>query len=372
MVKKLDLNTKSYRTLPTAQETPSDNRILLEQIRPDPQQPRNLLPRDLLESLWGGASPLEVAQMWRDWYGAGQLDVTQRTTYEKLIELAHSIQTQGLINPITVRPAPDRALSGAGYWIVTGERRYWAHVLLLSQGKLADETIHAITTHEGANIRAHQLMENLMREGINAVELAMGVWALRYEMSKVSMPPEDDVALGRHPNPKELVPWKDVEAVMGWSRQHRSRITAVLDRLPVEAQRIVSDHHLSEKMIRPILRQLKGKPDLQVQTLRQIVIWKQVDATEDGPGRRMIASVKELIEQLLAQDGKLPVKSDVANRGTRFAKMVSSNVKFLGRLDETQMQEMLQELSRFDNRDGVKQDLKSLQAFIEQALGMLD
>ena len=85
---------------------------------------------------------------------------------EKLRELADSIQEQGLINPIQVRPG-----SGKGYVIVAGERRFRAHQLL---GK---ETIYAILTTADADEVA--LVENLQREDLNPLEEAEGLAGLQ-------------------------------------------------------------------------------------------------------------------------------------------------------------------------------------------------
>jgi ParB family chromosome partitioning protein len=80
---------------------------------------------------------------------------------EKIAELAKSIQTNGVIQPIILRPV------GNGYEIVAGERRWRASILL---GK---ETIPAIvrilTDEQSASIA---LIENLQREGLSAIEEA--------------------------------------------------------------------------------------------------------------------------------------------------------------------------------------------------------
>ena len=114
----------------------------------------------------------------------------------KLKRLADSIEQHGLISPISVRPPrPDEITPpGITYFIVTGERRYWAHVYLLSQDKLihagqtttSPQEIKITLAPSGITVRAHQLIENLLREDLNAVERARGMWALRYELSGVN------------------------------------------------------------------------------------------------------------------------------------------------------------------------------------------
>lgn len=88
-----------------------------------------------------------------------------RTEFDEsaLKELAESIQTQGIIQPITVRRiGPDR------YQIISGERRYKA-------SKLAGlELIPAyIRTANDQSMLEMALVENIQRENLNAIEIAI-------------------------------------------------------------------------------------------------------------------------------------------------------------------------------------------------------
>ncbi|MFM9055422.1 MAG: ParB/RepB/Spo0J family partition protein [Bacteroidota bacterium] len=88
-----------------------------------------------------------------------------RTEFDEsaLKELAESIQTQGIIQPITVRRmGPDR------YQIISGERRYKA-------SKLAGlEQIPAyIRTANYQSMLEMALVENIQRENLNAIEIAI-------------------------------------------------------------------------------------------------------------------------------------------------------------------------------------------------------
>lgn len=79
---------------------------------------------------------------------------------DALRELASSIERYGLIQPITVKKDP----VGGGYILVAGERRFRAHQLL---GK---STIAAILTEGKADEIA--LIENIQREDLNPIETA--------------------------------------------------------------------------------------------------------------------------------------------------------------------------------------------------------
>ncbi|MDR2512798.1 MAG: ParB/RepB/Spo0J family partition protein [Puniceicoccales bacterium] len=84
-----------------------------------------------------------------------------------LAELAESIQSEGLLQPIVVRSTPD------GYELIAGERRWRAFQ------KLGLKTIPArIVTASDAASAAMTLIENLQREGLNPVEEALGFASL--------------------------------------------------------------------------------------------------------------------------------------------------------------------------------------------------
>ena len=78
-----------------------------------------------------------------------------------LLELADSIKTDGLLQPIVVSEDID------GYIIIAGERRFRASKL----AKL--KTIRAITiSTDEAKMRQFALLENIQREELNSIELA--------------------------------------------------------------------------------------------------------------------------------------------------------------------------------------------------------
>jgi ParB family chromosome partitioning protein len=82
---------------------------------------------------------------------------------EKISELMHSIEKDGLLQPILVRP------EGSGYQIVAGERR-WQSCKRLGYKTIAAKVIVA------SDIEAQEiaLVENLQRDNLNAIEEARG------------------------------------------------------------------------------------------------------------------------------------------------------------------------------------------------------
>lgn len=87
---------------------------------------------------------------------------------EALRELADSIATHGVLQPLLVRP-----LAGGGYQIVAGERRWRASRMAgLSEVPVV---IREMTDSEMTQIA---LIENLQREDLNSVEEALGYKSL--------------------------------------------------------------------------------------------------------------------------------------------------------------------------------------------------
>jgi ParB family chromosome partitioning protein len=107
----------------TSPDLPKIIELDLDQIAPNPDQPRKTFKQEALE------------------------------------ELAASIDKHGLLQPVTVKLDAD-----GGYILVAGERRYRAHQML---GKT---TIAAIATNGNAD--EISLIENIQREDLNALETA--------------------------------------------------------------------------------------------------------------------------------------------------------------------------------------------------------
>ncbi|HEU5424835.1 MAG TPA: ParB/RepB/Spo0J family partition protein, partial [Nitrolancea sp.] len=118
-------------------DLPNAKEIQLERIVPDPQQPRRSFDEERLE------------------------------------ELAASIRREGVLQPIAVRYDRD----GERYVILHGERRWRA-------ARLAG--LHAIpaVVREVAEERRllQQLMENVVREDLNAIDRAAALRALKTQM----------------------------------------------------------------------------------------------------------------------------------------------------------------------------------------------
>lgn len=347
--------------------------IPLHLILPDPGQPRRLLPADLLEAVIAGhISRIEAVEEWLRQAELATKETALSHHTAKLKRLAESIERHGLISPISVRqPRPDEPIpGGTKYLIVTGERRYWAYVYLLAEGRSIQEgetitrpdQIKATIAPPGVTVRAHQLIENLLREDINAVEKARGMWALRQELSGVnhgSPSPEG-------PQP-ELVPWARVEETLGISKRYRIFNTSVLKLCP-EALTLIETHNLAERTIRPIVQKLKDRPELQIKALQQVIAW-QMEAQEEGESSRgsIIVSVKEMVEKLLTGEKNRRSRSVSSEPALRFQSKVRQTLDFLNRLKPTDREGLTKALSREEFSE-VMIDLRNLRQQIDTLL----
>jgi ParB/RepB/Spo0J family partition protein len=141
--------------------------IPLHQIRPDPAQPRQLLPPDLLATLGSGGSPFDILDQLRI---RAEHDKWIRERLTELDALAHSIADDGLMNPIRVIAEGDER-----YRIEEGERRWWTHHILVQQGKEQYQTIPAFVVEPNSissGLLRRRVAENVLRSEFTAIELA--------------------------------------------------------------------------------------------------------------------------------------------------------------------------------------------------------
>ena len=300
-----------YTTVFEGNATP--RRLSLFDIRPDPDQPRRLLPPHLYDQLFAGAAPEDVLVAWLALANQPEATPLLKQGIEKLQQLAGTIQQHGLINPITVRHY--EAMPGAAYLIITGERRWWAHVYLHYQGELVKgETAVMInaTIAPNESVRVLQLIENMSRDDLTAFERAVGLHALYDELQEQT----------------GSATWTQVEKLLSISRSYRTRIANIL-RLSNEAQALVRDYTLSERAVRPITDNLAKHPDLQVKALNRLISWQE--AGEDSSYTRL----KQYVTQLLAGDQPNPSTRPGATLwATQLDRQVHRALKVLDKLDD--------------------------------------
>jgi len=352
----------------------------LVSILPDPRQPRQLLPGDLAAQMHSGElTPAKAMTEWQKRARANEADPALKRDLDELGRLADSIAQHGLINPISVRRVPGNTPvpEGVNYLIVTGERRYWAHVLLaLAERKIQEgletrspDTIKATIAPEGVSIRAHQIVENVMREDIDAIEKAQGFQALRYELSGI-----DEAAEGGVNHGSPLVKWGQVEKALNISERYRQYVTAVLN-LDPRAQEIIRRHRLPERTIRPISQRLGKQPELQIEALNRIVAWQVENAGEDQ-GQAVTKAVAALVENMLAREERRNVRatagpiSKQAQQAELLQSKVEATLQFLERLGTEGRAHLAQELHAKEGYAGTIEEMFDLKNMLEEILNL--
>jgi ParB family transcriptional regulator, chromosome partitioning protein len=93
---------------------------------------------------------------------------------EKLVELATSISTYGVLNPILVAQNPEEG----NYKLIAGERRYRAS-LMAGIDKIPAIVMPQDSSRSKEDTLAIQLVENLQREDLSSLNRAQAIAALR-------------------------------------------------------------------------------------------------------------------------------------------------------------------------------------------------
>jgi ParB/RepB/Spo0J family partition protein len=286
----------------------------INELLPDPEQPRRVLPEDLRQSLLeGNLSPKEVVlAMWercldddlygklrahemkpaealreqrrqedekregaRDRVNRGVPDWALLLTLQGLVELAESIDKHGLRQPINVYQ------TGRGYRIAEGERRWLAHVMLMElylrpEAGTIKSRIHTLPTDD-VQVLARQMAENVYRKDLSAIARARAVQRVaaivEKEIESIGPTPESDSEasgvgegeptrdVGGRPRDREAGLAVELHELTGrrlgdltgqaLSGRHVRNLLSLL-KLPAEAQALAEAAGLSEYALRPV------------------------------------------------------------------------------------------------------------------------
>lgn len=193
---------------------------------------------------------------------AGALNPRKDFRDEELAELAESIRTKGLVQPIIVRPSDE-----GGYEIVAGERRWRAaqraglHMVPVIARDLSDKEVLELA-----------IIENVQRADLNAIEEGAGYRELieRFQYSQ-----------------------EQVAEIIGKSRSHVANTLRLL-KLPASVQEMVQDGELTAGHARALI----GRDDAEMLArhivdedlnVREVEALVQSDDDESGvraPGNR--------------------------------------------------------------------------------------
>ena len=215
---------------------------------------------------------------------------------DALQELADSIKVQGIIQPITVR-----ALSESEFQLISGERR-------LQASKLAGlDTIPAyIRTADDQQMLEMALIENIQRENLNAIEIALSYQRL---LSECSLKQEElGVRVGKNRTtvnnylrllklpPAIQVALRDGKISMGHAR-------AIIN---------IENIDLQLEIFKKIIAE-----DLSVRKVEELVRGSSVKKKEEPASRDQLnPEIAKLQEKLTSHFGtKIQIKADQNNKG---------------------------------------------------------
>ena len=215
------------------------------------------------------------------------VDLIQRGKYqprtdmheEALEELAASIKTQGVMQPIVIRP-----ISSDKYEIIAGERRWRATQMA------GLDTIPAIVKPVGDEATiAMALIENIQRENLNPIEEAMALKRLQDEFELTQQEVADAVGksrvtvtnlmrlIGLHIDVRKMLEHGDME--MG----HARALLALPYERQTSAARVVSGKGLSVRQTEALVRRFiankgtnrrKQHPDPDIKSLEETLAEK--------------------------------------------------------------------------------------------------
>ena len=291
-------------------------RILLDLVRPDPVQPRRVLPDRIHHAFHN--NQLTPSQALRDLVQVAQVASRQRgqpfsnllellpdperddadtklTPEEELlrdlVNLAVTIRDDGQVNPITVIDVTQGVTRL--YRIETGERRYWAAWLLRDflPGYEADGMIDCIVVPADRSTVFRQAKENTARKGLSAIAMARQAALLLLTVNGFDIP---DYAVDNdfYRQALELrIPRGGAEAIynaMGGIGKMRFRQYKALLQLSDEAMEIADRHCIDEGILRYVI---SLSPEDQAEMLQQAI---QLNLT--------VKQVQQICEQELHDD----------------------------------------------------------------------
>jgi ParB-like chromosome segregation protein Spo0J len=274
--------------------------IVLDRIRPDPAQPRRVLPENIRsEFLAGHINARQALERWEamvaeeaahlgrprpDWralldrnpedraedgvnFDAPGQPGPEEVLLRSIVATAATIRHGGQVSPITVVEMD----GGSYYRIETGERRYWAYYWLNTWIGDEFDQIQCLVVDQASPWR--QAAENTSREGLSAMAMARQLATLLLDLYGIT--PDYSRSIPNDWYRQALnyrVPrgeGSNVRAALGGiERAQFSRIGALL-RLPDQVWELADRYRLEEKKLRFVLK--VEDEALQIELVRAIV-----------------------------------------------------------------------------------------------------
>ena len=181
---------------------------------------------------------------------------------EELSELANSIRTRGLVQPILARPDPERG----GYEIVAGERRWRA-----AQRAALHQVPVIVRDLNDQQVAEAAIIENVQRSDLNSIEEAAGYSELmdRYGYTQEQLSDVIGKSRSHLANTLRLLKLPDgVQSLVREGKLTAGHARALIGREDAEAlaKRIV-DHEMSVRAVESMMQEIEkpgaaktGKP----------------------------------------------------------------------------------------------------------------
>ena len=362
---------------------PTNQRVYevnLERIIPDFTQPRRLLPYDLREAAEAGTlAPAEAMRELvlraerndtvallilggKEKGPVGEEDVAVEDS--GLLALAQSIREVGLRHPLNVYRVdnPDQPQQ-ISYRLGEGERRFWAHHLLVQQGYDDFRRVKCIVEtlpDDPEVIHQRQEAENAARVDLPAIARSRSMQRIKERLSVelgTRVPGENTIKL---PGQRELqiAVGQRVKSFTGRAIGDRMvrNYLAILNLSP-EAQDLAEAAQLTEKQLRPVMR--LDSDEAQLAMIRRIV-------EENWSGRQVM---KEVAPPAAAKSTLREVKQTSVEQ--RFEKRVLDAAKSMHAvltLPEESYEETVTMLAARAKDDKMRQALQSLRQTLDDVL----
>jgi hypothetical protein len=319
-------------------------RILLEMLRPDPVQPRRVLPEQIhlafhdqrltpTQALKQLVQIVQVAARQRGQPFQNVLELLPNADDEReeegaklspedqllrdLTNLAVTIRDDGQVNPLTVVDVSQGVTRL--YRIETGERRYWASWLLrdFMPNYTGDGMIPCIIIPAESSSVFRQAKENTARAGLSAVAMARQTALLLLTVHGYQIPdsvvPNDFYrqALELDLRGKREYTEAILTAMGGIDKGHLYHYKTLL-RLSDDALELADRHNIDEFRLRPVLQLPQ---DVQAEMVQQIIQFnltgrqiqdicsKGLDVEESEPTATMSPTVKRFVKSMKTLSG---------------------------------------------------------------------
>ena len=257
--------------------------VPLSRILPDRYQARLALPPEL-----------------KDPFFAGQIDCYQAA--EKLLIAAegdpglfHMVNElrllgQSILNERQIEPATGQWIKENGvpvFFLETGERRFWSLAVEAVARGMREEPLLKVLSEPGTS-RQRQVVENLMREDLCAVEMGKAVATMILESLDI-YPKDGENEMDYYRQALEIkrLPsntWPEIERVTGYSRPVLYRHSRILS-LPDDLLYLATLYRLPEASLRDIVTSPKER-----QREMLLALIEERLAPEEGAGTGRTAS----------------------------------------------------------------------------------